>query len=106
MAFSDLLGSVNRIVTEVTGGDPVSYAPGVGSPVTVKAIFDVPYAFIEVGTAGISGSGPVMFVLLGDLPSDPETDEDATITHDGTTYTIAQCQKDGKGGVRMLLHKV
>jgi hypothetical protein len=42
---------------------------------------------------------------LADLPSDPE-DDSPTITVEGVEYSVREPQKDGQGGVLLLLHQV
>ena len=101
------MGPVNRATLNVVGGDPVSYVPSEGDPIEWNVIMDDPFLHVDVGTAGVTGSGPVAFGLLEDLDgNDPEEDTEATLIHGETTYSIREVQKDGKGGVRLLLHKV
>lgn len=107
MGFSDLIGLANRVTRDVVGGDPVSYVPSEGDQVELTGIFDDPFLHVDVGTAGVTGSGPVAFLLLEDLDgNDPEEDSEATLIHNDVTYSIREVQKDGQGGVRLLLHKV
>jgi hypothetical protein len=49
-------------------------------------------------------AGPAVFLTLSDLPSDPGADPDAVVTVDGVRYTTREVQKDGMGGVVLLLH--
>lgn len=105
MGFADLLALADSVSQDVLG-DTVTYTPGVGAPVTVLGIFDQPYAMVDALTPGVTSSGPVVFLLLSDLPSDPETDLTATLTVAGVVYSLDTVQKDGVGGVRILLHEV
>lgn len=107
MGFADLMATVDRAVLDSRLGDEVTYTPGVGAPVEVLGCFDALYTRVEAGgQAGISSSGPAVFLALDDLPSDPETDTAATVTIAGVTYTAHEVRPDGMGGVVLLLHRV
>lgn len=104
MAWPALLEGADRAAIRIFGdGNTVQYAPRNGDPVTVTGIFDAAYVRVDEGRAGIVSSGPALFCRLSDLPSDPELDEDPTVTVDGVNYSIKEPQKDGQGGVLMLL---
>lgn len=106
MGFADLLAAGDRAAREILGSEIV-YTPGTGAPVTVNGIFDALYVRADpAGEPGISTSGPAVFLTLADLPSDPYTDDDATVTVGGTVYAAHTVQKDGQGAVVMLLHLV
>jgi len=105
MSFSDLLAVVDGFVLNNLG-DAVTYTPTVGASVDVVGVFDAVYVRVDSGQPGFSSQGPSVWLLLSDLPSDPETDTTMTVTISGTTYTAHEVQKDGKGGVRLLLHEV
>lgn len=104
MAFADLLAVADASVRGVLG-QTVTYSPGVGDPVEVDGVFDAAYVRVDLQVAGVSSAGPAAFLSLSDLPSDPETDTDAELTIAGTDYTIHEVQKDGVGGVLLLLHR-
>ena len=106
MDFSELMALTDRASLDGPLGGSVTYTPGVGSSETVRGIFDAVHQLVDAGTPGVSLSGPVVFLLLEDLPSDPEEDLDATVTVGSTEYSFREVQKDGQGGVRILLHKV
>lgn len=105
MGFADLLTMIDRPVRGNLGG-PVTYSPAVGGPVVVQGIFDQQYQRIDLGTAGVSSTGPAVFLTLADLPSSPETDTAATVTIAGRVYLAHEVQPDGLGGVVLLLHLV
>ena len=105
MGFTDLLATADRAVRKHLGGS-ITYAPGVGSPVTVDGVFDAAYVIAESGETGVSTFGPAVFLTLDDLPSNPDTDLSATVTVSGTTYSIRETKPDGQGGVLILLHVV
>ena len=103
MAWPELLAAVDRAALQHLGG-AVRYTPNAGAPVDVEGVFDANYVRADAGQAGVVTSGPAVFLRLADLPSDPETDE-PTITVGGTTYRVREPQKDGQGGVVLLLHQ-
>lgn len=106
MSFSSLLGNIDRVTVDQLG-DAVTYNPTVGDSVECSGIFDAVYVRVDTGQAGVSTSGPAVFLLLADIePNDPETDSTATITYDGSDYEIREIEKDGKGGARLLLWKL
>lgn len=90
-------------VRDILGGD-ITYTPGAGSAVSVRGIFDAAYVRVDIGQAGVSSAGPAVFLRVEDLPTDPETDS-ATVTVGAVEYEIRECQKDGQGGVLLLLHR-
>ncbi len=102
MDWASHLAAADRAVLQQLGG-PVLYAPTVGEPVEVRGIFDAAYIKTDAGEAGMVSSGPAVFLRLSDLPSDPEDDE-PTITIGGVAYRVREPQKDGAGGVLLLLH--
>lgn len=105
MTFPALLAAADRAALQHLGG-PVRYTPSAGAPVDVRGIFDAAYVRADAGQAGVVSSGPAVFLLVADLPSDPGTDLAATVTVDGATYKIREPQKDGLGGVLLQLHLV
>lgn len=105
MGFPALIAAADRAVLNHLGGT-VRYAPSVGPAVDVEGVFDASYLKATAGIAGVSGAGPAVFLLLADLPTDPEDDPSPTITVDGQAYKIREVEKDSHGGVVILLHKV
>lgn len=105
MAWPALLAAADRAALHHLGG-AVRYAPSAGDPVDVRGIFDATYVRQDAGHAGVVSSGPAVFLRLADLPSDPTVDEGATITVDAVQYRIREPQKDGQGGVLLLLYQV
>ncbi len=105
MGFADLLTVGDRSVRQLLGGS-ITYTPGVGAAVVVDGIFDAAYVKVELGEPGVSSQGPAAWLTLTDLPSDPEVDEDATVTVAGVTYKPHTVQPDGQGTVLLLLHRV
>jgi hypothetical protein len=104
MAFPDLVATAGRAALQHLGGEAVIYAPGEGDPVTVTGIFDASYTRVESGTGDVESVGPAVWVVLDDLPTDPEED-DPILTIAGKTYTVAERQRDGLGTIRLLLHR-
>lgn len=104
MTFTALLAQADARALE-TLGEEVTYTPGAGSAVTATGIFDAQYQRLEVGTAGVSSRGPAVFMLLSDLPGNPVTDEEATVTARGVVYSVKEAQPDGQGGIVLLLQE-
>lgn len=106
MGFADLMASlVDPTVRQKLGGS-VTYTPGVGAAVVVDGVFDAAHVQLDLGEPGVSTQGPAVFLTLADLPSNPETDEDAMVTVAGVTYTPHTVKPDGLGGVLLLMHRV
>ncbi len=105
MSFGDLL-TVADVAVRAHLGDAVTYTPTVGSPVEVTGPFDRVYVKVDAQQAGISSSGPAVWLSLDDLPSDPAVDTAATVTIGGTVYRPHTYEPDGKGGILLLLHEV
>lgn len=106
MGFRELQGIADLAVRQQLG-DTVTYSPGSRglSSVVVSGVFDAAYQFVDAGNAGVSSSGPAVFLTLSDLPSDPSDDHDATVTFQTVVYEIRESQPDGLGGCLLLLHK-
>lgn len=103
-SWPTLLGQTDRACLDILGG-AVRYSPGVGSPVDVTGIFDATYQRADAGEGGVGGFTPAVFLLLADLPSDPEGDTAAKVTVGTQPYEIREVHKDGQGGVVLFLWK-
>jgi hypothetical protein len=103
--FGALLARVDGVVLDHLG-DAVTYTSGAGASVAVRGPFDAVYVKVEAGEAGVSSSGPSVFLRLTDLTSNPETDLAARVSVAGVVYEIREVEPDGKGGIRLLLHEV
>jgi len=106
VAFPDLIAEANGAVLTLLGG-PVVYAAQYGAPVAVRGVFDATYVRSDPGQYGaaVESSGPAVFVRLTDLPSDPASDLDPTVTVGGVQYRVREARKDGMGGVVLLLQE-
>ena len=104
MAFPALLAAADRAALQILGG-PVAYSAQYQAPVVVTGIFDTAYAKVDLADVGIVSSGPAVFLMLADLPSDPETDVDPTVTVQGVSYRVREPRKDGMGGVVLMLQE-
>jgi hypothetical protein len=104
MAFDDLLAAADRALLSPLGST-ISYTPDGGYASEIQGIFDAAFLKISAGNAGVISSGPAVFVLLEDLPEDPE-DGDPTIEIDSEQYSVREVDKDGKGGAVLHLHKI
>lgn len=109
MAWPDLLAAADRAALTHLGG-AVRYLPTAGYPVDVRGIFDAAYVHASAGEAGVMTSGPAVFLRLKDLVStdgvllDPEEDEPRIFVED-VEYRVRESQRDGQGGVVLLLHR-
>lgn len=109
MAFADLVATVDHATRDHLGGVAVVYTPTVGSPaphaVTVTGLFDANFVLLLAaeGDAGVEQRGPAVFLRTAELPSNPD-DDDPIITIDGQDYAVRERQRDGLGGIRLLLH--
>lgn len=103
MAWSDHLASADKATRKALGSS-VTYAPAVGSPVTVTGIFDDRHA-IGSGPSLEAEGGSAVFLTLADLPADPATDT-PTITVGSVAYKVRKVIKDGQGGVLLVLDEV
>lgn len=103
--FADLFPTMDRDMLDSLGG-PVIYQPELGAAVTVTGIFDAPYVLAQgVGETGVEAARPRVFLLLVDLPIDPELD-DPTITIGEVDYHVFERQPDGVGGIVLVLSTV
>jgi hypothetical protein len=104
VSFASLLAQVDDAATQHLGG-VVTYATGAGASVAVEGIFDAAYVLVDANEAGVSSSGPAVFLRVADLPSDPTVDS-PTVTVASVVYEVREAKPDGLGGVLLLLHKV
>lgn len=104
MAFADLVAVADRVALQHLG-ETVRYAPRVGEPADVRGVFSNAHVRAEAEGQAVTSSGPAVFVRLEDLPADPGQD-DPVITRSGVAYRVREAQKDGEGGVLLLLVEV
>ena len=105
MAFADTIAShLDGPLLSSGLRDAITYAPRVGSPVTVAGFFDAAFVLAEVGGAGVQNVMPAAFVRVADLPVDPE-DDDAVVTVNGKTYRVTGIRPDGTGVAVLLLRE-
>ena len=105
MAFTDLAAAADRTVLEHLG-EPVVYRPAVGDPVPVTGIFDAPSALVQGGgQLAVEARAPTVFLILVDLPTNPEVDT-PTLTIGGVDYEVIDTHPDGLGGIVLDLRKV
>lgn len=106
MIFSSHLAAADRAIQKHLGG-AVTYTPSRGATVPVTGIFDAAYVRADVGQAGVSTTGPAVFLVLADLPTNPEEEdlELLRITVDAVKYRVREAQPDGMGGVLLHLYR-
>lgn len=98
-----MVAAVDRAAITLLGGVEVIYQPGVGAPVTVTGIFDTPYVLSQgEARAGVGTSETKVFLRLGDLPTDPETD-DPILFIGGVAYRVVERDADDVGGITLHL---
>jgi hypothetical protein len=108
MDWSDLTADILDAGIRVFGRD-VLYTPLVGSPATVRGVFDKPTQNVPFGLAVdplvLASLKPRLGVKLADLPSDQAVVGDTVGPIDGVTYTVAEVEKDGQGGASLVLEE-
>lgn len=107
MSFADLIASTDRACQSHLGGEPVTYAPAVGTTVTVMGMFDENYLLIDRGNSGVEQVVPSVLLRIEDLPVHPDEDT-PTLTILGVAYTVKGRETDGQpgGSIRLHLRKV
>lgn len=105
--FTTLVLATDRAVQSCLGGELVTYDPaGAPAAVQVTGVFDEQYVLAKGGAeAGVGTLGPAVFVLLADLPTDPEVD-DPTLTIRSVVYRVIERRPDGMGGIVLALRRV
>ena len=112
MAFADLAAQTDRAALAAFG-EPVTYTPQGGPPTSVRpngdpliGIFDLQYVLAKGSAeAGVESLGPAVFLLLEDLPTNPEDDE-PTLTIGAVTYRVTERRPDGMGGIVLALRRI
>lgn len=98
-----MVASIDRTAMTLLGGVEVIYQPGIGAPVTVTGIFDTPYVLSQGDVqAGVGTSEIKVFLRIGDLPTDPETDEPILFIG-GVAYRVVERDADDFGGITLHL---
>jgi hypothetical protein len=103
MGFAELLAVADQQVRARTG-ETLVYTSGLGVSATLSGVFDLSHRVVDLGQSGVDGYAPAAFFALADLTSDPELDEQATVTARGVTYSVHEVRKSA-GGVLLLLHR-
>ncbi len=84
----------------------ITYQPAVGAPVTVRGIFDAQFVLAQgTAEAGVETLGPAVFLILSDLPTDPEFDDPILIIG-GVSYRVHDRRTAGLGAIVLALRKV
>lgn len=115
MSFADLVEQTDRAAQAALGGELVTYAPAIGSPVPVTGIFDAQYVLAKgTANAGVEAFGPAIFFRLSDLPTVPEDDEPTIAIGPAPgrlaslvgNYRVVERRPDGMGGIVLVLRLV
>lgn len=114
MAFEDELEIANRAVADSLG-IPATWTPkGSGSPVDVLAVFHRNHrVFSPDSDVMVQSTVTTLWVVLSDLPREPEEDDRITIDADaalklalsGRYFRVASHEPDGVGGTMLVLQK-
>lgn len=106
MDFSAAADRCNRSV-RLTFGEAVTYTPGGGSPVALRAPLDEAYAVVEL-QAGVPVTSlrPVLDVRLADLAALPLQGDQFTRAKTGHVYEVAEVQIEGNGTAKLICLKV
>jgi len=106
--FAAHVARLDRLTLAYLGSVEVTYVSSTpGGTFPVAGIFDDNYVLSSTGDslAGVETVGPAVFILLADLPIDPELD-DPTLTIRGVTYRVTARPPAGMGSVLLILRKV
>lgn len=105
MGFAELVAAADRAAQRLLGGETITYAPAVGSPVPVTGLFDSQFDLAKGDAqAGVETVGPAVFFRVEDLPVDPTTD-DPILTIRGLTYRVTERKPDDMGGIVLLVRR-
>lgn len=86
-------------------GQPVTYTPSGGSPITINGVFDAAHSEVGMGShvPGVSSVSPRLGIRLADLPAKPKKGDLVAIG--ATTYRVIDSEEDGDGGSTLRLQK-
>lgn len=106
MTFPSLIAAADRAAL-LHLGEAVRYLPFAREAVDVRGVFDNTDANVRVQGQEVVSSGPRLFLLLADLPVDPESESKGfpRLTIRGVQYATRDVQKDGVGGVTLSLNE-
>lgn len=104
MDFPSLLAAADRAALAHLGGS-LRYVSATGVEVDVSGVFDNADDNVIVQGQEVVSSGPRVFFLLSDLPTDPRDELGGypRVVIAGETYSTRDVRKDGQGGVVLLL---
>lgn len=109
MSYDDLVRHSDRMVQSVLGGEVVTYASSVGSPIPVTGMFDSNYVLAKGDSlSGVEATVPAVSFRLEDLPIDPELEPDGfpTLTIRGESYRVIERRPDGMGLVVLVVRRI
>lgn len=85
-------------------GEPVTYTPAGGSPLSITAIFDEAYTPVQlVADPEVNAVMPVLGVQLSQFPAgfDPRNAQGDTFIARGKSYVVKNGKPDSHGGARL-----
>ncbi len=97
--WTSLMDRLNRSVRDSFGREVQYVAAATGRAVTIKAIFQTTHE----ADAKASGNYAVAFVVIADLPAEPERGDQIVVS--GVAYRVYEVENDNQGGARVGLHQ-
>lgn len=87
-------------------GEPVTYVPAAGQPITVSGVFDEAYTEVIVGGDGIPVTSvmPVLGVRIAQFPQLPRQGDTLTVQRTGERFTVREVRDDGHGCAKLMLN--
>lgn len=105
MAWDDTVGAILDTCNATFGVD-TQYSHNGAPAVSIRGIFDAAHVAVDPETgAPISSSEPVVGYKVAELPGDPIYGVD-TVKIKGVDYRVVDDQKDGQGGVNLILKRL
>jgi hypothetical protein len=96
--WTSLLDGLNAATLSAFGGE-VTYIPGGGESVAIRAVFQ-PTRKAEENSPGVYG---VLFIRLGDLARAPERGDRVMVA--GAAYTVYDIEADASGAAVLRIRK-
>lgn len=86
-------------------GEPVIYAPAIGSAYPINGVYDDRYQEVElVDGMGVPTDSPVLGVNLADFRLTPKQGDQLTITRTGEIFKVKKVRPDGHGAALLFLN--
>lgn len=90
-----------------TFGEPVTYTPANGAPLSVTGVFDEAYQDLTLaGGSAMTTSTPVLGVRVSDFPALPAQGDTLVVTSTGEAFTVKEVRADGHGWAKLMLNYI